>query len=60
MSVLQDEVKEKTDKIVQLEGKLSESRKGAERNLVNLFNANKHIHDLQFDMEQLKSSVTRI
>ena len=32
VSILQDEVKEKTDKIVQLEGILSESRKGAERN----------------------------
>ena len=60
MSILQDEVKEKADKIVQLEGKLSESRKSAERNRVNLFNGNKCIHDLQFDMKQMKLSVTRI
>ena len=27
---------------------------------MNLFNANKHLHDLQFDMEQLKLSMTKI
>ena len=60
LSLLQEEVQEKTDKIVQLEDKLTESCKGAERNRVNLFNANKHLHDLQFDMEQLKLSMTKI
>ena len=53
-------MQEKTDKIVQLEDKLTESHKGAERNQGNLFNANKHLHDLQFDMEQLKLSMTKI
>ena len=60
LSLLQEEVQEKTDKIVQLEDKLTESHKGAERNRVNLFNANKRLHDLQSDMEQLKLSVTKI
>ena len=27
---------------------------------MNLFNANKRLHDLQYDMEQLKLSVTKI
>ena len=60
LSLLQEEVQEKTDKIVQLEDKLTESHKGAERNRVNLFNANKRLHDLQSDMEQLKLSMTKI
>ena len=60
LSLLQEEVQEKTDKIVQLEDKLTESHKGAERNRVNLFNANKRLHDLQSDMEQLKLSVIKI
>ena len=34
-----------------MEDKLTESHEGAERNRVNL---NKRLHDLQFNMEQLK------
>ena len=58
--LLQAEVKAKTEMIEQLEDKLTESRKDAERNRVNLFNANKHIHNLQSDMEQLRLTVIKI
>ena len=60
VSQLQEEAKVKTDKLVQLEDKLTETRKGAERNRVNLFNANKRIQELQTKMKEVKSTVVKI
>ena len=57
---LQAEVEEKSGKIVKLEGRLGKCRKVAERNRVNLFNSVTHVCDLQCDVEQLKSSISRI
>ena len=59
-AAVQEEVQEKMGRIVQLGDKLTESRMGAERNGVNLFSVNKRLRDLQFDIEQLKLSVTTI
>ena len=60
VSQLQEEAKVKTDKLVQLEDKLTETRKGAERNRVNFFNANKRIQELQTKMKEVKSTVVKI
>lgn len=46
--------------MVQLGDKLAESRKGAERNRVNMFNANKRIQEFQSDVEQLRSTVMKV